>query len=40
MFKILAKLFKTKDKHPNFKIIKTKEDIRKEKVLNEFIERI
>jgi len=40
MFKFLSKLFKSKEKHPDFKIIKTKEDLRKEKVLNEFIEKL
>jgi len=40
MFKFLSKLFKFKVKHPSFKIIKTKEDMRKEKVLNEFIEKV
>ena len=40
MFKFLSKLFKSKVKYPDFKIIKSKKDVRKEKVLNEFIERI
>jgi len=40
MFKFILILFKTKRKYPNFRIVKTKENIRKEKVLNKFIERI
>jgi hypothetical protein len=42
MFKFLSKLLKSKSKHkqPNFKIVKTKEDIYKEKVLREFVEKV
>jgi hypothetical protein len=40
MFKFLSKFFKFKEKYPSFKIIKTKEDLRKEKILNEFIDNL
>jgi len=40
MFKFILNLFRPKHKYPNFKIVKTKEDLRKEKVLNEFIEKV